>query len=255
MLIPQARLWPLTVAQYDLIGSLGIIHEDEPVELLEGLLVRKGEYFPEYRDLHFTRQGDGSWLIPIEKLYPLSVEQYHQLADAGILKDGDPVELLEGRLFRKMTKNRRHSFVTQELLELLRSQLPAGWFLETQEPIVLPSGEPEPDLTLLRGTRQQFRAQKPSAADVHLVVEVSDSTLPDDKKLKLPTYAAASIAHYWIVNLIDNRIEWYADPTGGIESNATYRQRVDYPLGSTLVFPLDGKELRVVVDDQLIPTE
>jgi hypothetical protein len=183
------------------------------------------------------------------------VEQYHQMAEVGILKDGDPVELLEGRLFRKITKNRRHSYVTQELLELLRGQLPQGWFLETQEPIVLASGEPEPDLTLLRGTRQQFRARKPSASDVHLVVEVSESTLSEDLNTKRRSYAAASIAHYWIVNLIDNRIEWYAEPSGGVPESASYRQQVNYPLGSTLVFPLDGNELRVVVDEKLIPAE
>ena len=254
-LIPQNRLWPITVEQYHQIAEHGIIHEDEPVELLEGLLFRKGEYFPQHRNIHSVKDSDGKWLIPIEKIYPLSVEQYHRMAEVGILKDGDPVELLEGRLIKKMTKNRRHSHATSQLRRQLEKQLTGNMFLDSQEPVELSGSEPEPDLIIVRGDIQRFSQTKPAALDVPLLIEVSDSTLAYDQNGKLRLYAAGLIAHYWIVNLIDNRIEWYSEPSGGVPETASYRQHANYPLGSTLVFPLDGVELRVVVDEKLIPLE
>ncbi len=193
--------------------------------------------------------------LPLESLWAMSVEQYHLVAKMGILKDGDPVELLEGRLVLKMKKSRKHSFANQQLRRFIQSLVPAGREVGCQDPITLSTSEPEPDLSIFRDYDDNKCQNHPVPAEVALVVEVADASLLLDQGWKLCIYAAARIPHYWIVNLIDNRIEWYADPTGGIEANATYRQRVDYPLGSTLVFPLDGKELCVMVDDKLIPTE
>ncbi len=91
--------------------------------------------------------------------------------------------------------------------------------------------------------------------DVALLIEVSDSTLVYDQNGKLRIYAAGLVAHYWIVNLVDDRVEWYSDPSGGTPETATYRKCDYFPLGRILVFPLDGNELRVVVDEKLIPIE
>lgn len=136
---------------------------------------------------------------------------------------------------------------------MLEAQLFEPYLLNCQDPVTLQRSEPEPDLSIFREYDETPGRRHPEPMDIILIVEVSDTTLAQDQGEKLRSYAAASIAHYWIVNLIDNRIEWYADPAGEIEETATYRQRADFPLGSTLVFPLDGKELRVVVDEKLIP--
>ena len=252
--ISSAMLWPLSVEQYHRIGDLGIIHEDEPVELLDGLLIRKLDYFPEFAPLPMTWQKDGSKIIPLEWIYPLSVEQYHQMADAGILKDGDPVELLEGRLIKKMTKNQRHVNSFRYLRRKLELFLNEPFSLNTQDPITLRASEPEPDLTIFRETPVSPIERHPTPNDIALVIEVSDTTLSEDQGKKLSLYADARIPHYWIVNLIDNRVEWYTDPAGELPT-AMYRQRADFALGTTLVFPLDGQELRVVVDEKLIPGE
>jgi Uma2 family endonuclease len=49
-------------------------------------------------DILSSKRGLG---ISIEDLYRLTVEQYHAIADAGILDEDDPVELLEGWLVCK----------------------------------------------------------------------------------------------------------------------------------------------------------
>lgn len=52
--------------------------------------------------------------------------------------------------------------------------------------------EPGPDVVLLRADRDLSKV--PESEDVLLLVEVADSTLRMDKKVKLPRYAAAGIS-------------------------------------------------------------
>src|SRR5262245_8728939 len=94
--------------------------------------------------------------LPPELIWPLSVERYHQMIDAGILTPDDPVELLEGCLVRKMPKHPLHSFITQELNDWFKRVLPAGYFSNAQEPVTLATSEPEPDNSVIRGNRRMF---------------------------------------------------------------------------------------------------
>jgi Uma2 family endonuclease len=59
----------------------------------------------------------------------------------------------------------------------------------------------------------------PAPADIILVIEVADSTLNFDRNTKAPLYAAAGISEYWIVNLVDDRLEIYSQPEGAIYTN------------------------------------
>src|ERR1051326_582564 len=83
--------------------------------------------------------------IPDVPIYRLTVAQYHAMARAGILDEDAPVELLEGWLVQKMTKHRPHTLATLLIRRCLERLLPAGWYLDSQEPIACPESEPEPD--------------------------------------------------------------------------------------------------------------
>ena len=72
---------------------------------------------------------------PVGRLYHLSVEQYHQMADAGILTPEDRVELLRGLLVKQMTKHPPHTLATQLTREVIERHLPRGWFVNVQEPV------------------------------------------------------------------------------------------------------------------------
>jgi len=64
------------------------------------------------------------------------------------------------------------------------------------------------------------------------VIEVSDNTLDLDREIKAPLYAEANIPEYWIVNLIDDRLEIYRRPTAqGYESvqTLTAGERIEIP--------------------------
>src|SRR5438132_1307614 len=103
------------------------------------------------------------------------------MIDAGILTEDDPVELLDGCLVRKMPRHPLRSFFTSEVREWLDGVLPAGYFTNAQDPVTLPTSEPEPDISVIRGQRRMFVKWHPHAADAALFVEVSDSTLANDR--------------------------------------------------------------------------
>ncbi len=72
--------------------------------------------------------------------------------------------------------------------------------------------EPEPDIAIIRGSDADYRGRLPTAADVALLVEVSESTLRQDRGQKRTAYARAGIPVYWIVNLVDRQVEVYTRP-------------------------------------------
>jgi Uma2 family endonuclease len=92
----------------------------------------------------------------------------------------------------------------------------------------------------------------PAPQDTGLVVEVSDSTLQDDRTLKARLYARSAIPVYWIINLIAGQVEVYTDPTGPDPSPA-YRQRQDYSAADAVPLVLDGVEVARIPVRDLLP--
>ena len=145
--------------------------------------------------------------VPTDLIWRLSVNQYHQMVCAGILTEEDPVELLAGWLVPKMPKNPPHRVATRLLRQALERVVPAGWYVDSQEPITTADSEPEPDVVVVRGETRQYLDRHPGPQDVALIIEVADTTLQRDRVLKQRIYAAAGIPVYWIVNLLDNQLE------------------------------------------------
>jgi hypothetical protein len=190
--------------------------------------------------------------IPTLPIYRLSVAQYHAMAAAGILAEGDPVELLEGWLVRKMTKHPPHTLSTFLVRRSLERLLPGGWYVNSQEPITTAESEPEPDLFVARGDPREYAERHPGPAEVSMVIEVADSSLGYDRAMKKRIYARAGIAIYWIVNLIDRQIECYSDPSGPVDA-PDYRQRREYGIGETIPVMLDGEEVGSLPVQDLLP--
>src|SRR5262249_35647718 len=141
--------------------------------------------------------------VPDVPIYRLSIEQYHAMAELGILTENDPVELLEGWLVLKMTKHRPHSRCTHRTRRALERLLPAGWYVDSQEPITTIDSEPEPDVAVIRGELDDYPDRQPGSTDVALVIEVADTSLRTDRGAKKRVYAHAGIPVYWIANLVE----------------------------------------------------
>ena len=92
--------------------------------------------------------------VPTEPIWRLSVDKYHAMIEAGIILADDPVELLDGWLVLKMTKNPPHSLAMGLIRQALERLIPAGWYVESQDAITLEDSEPEPDVFLVRGDRR-----------------------------------------------------------------------------------------------------
>ena len=186
-----------------------------------------------------------------ESHWRLSVEQYHDMARHGILLDGDPVELLEGLLVKKMTISPSHRRATRRVRLALERVVPTGCYVDAPSPITLQRSEPEPDVVVVRGAEGDYPDRHPGPQDLLLLVEVSDSSLRRDQGFKKVIYAKAAIPVYWIVNLIDRRVEVYSDPTGAVEQ-PDYRFHRDFDEADHVPVMIEGGEVaKIPVRDVL----
>ena len=184
--------------------------------------------------------------------YRFSLDQYHRMAELGILEENNQVEFLEGILVNKMTKNRAHSLATRRLRILLEGIIPAGFYVDSQEPTSTVDSEPEPDAMVIRGRPEDYQLHQPEAAQVPLIAEVADSSLQHDRGWKKRIYARAGIPVYWIVNLVQRQIEVYTQPSGETE-NPDYVQCQVFNPSQDLAAVLDGKEVGRIAVKNVLP--
>lgn len=181
-----------------------------------------------------------------------SVASYQCMVASGALTSEDKVELLENYVVLKMPHNPPHDSTIQRMLRPLLKALPGGWDLRVQSAITLSDSEPEPDFAIVRGSSEDYEGRHPLAADVGLVIEVADTSLPRDQHDKARIYANAGIPIYWIVNLVDRRIEVYSQPSGA-DAAAEYTVKQFYTSRDTVSVVLDGSEMAHITVAELLP--
>ena len=151
---------------------------------------------------------------------PLTTNDYHRMIETGIIHEGEHIELISGQIFNMAAKGTRHTVANTELMSELLLLLGRKAKIRCQDPITLPNNsEPEPDILIARLRSDNYINSHPAPADIILVIEVADSTLSFDRNTKAPLYAAAGISEYWIVNLVENRLEIYSQPEGSLYTN------------------------------------
>ena len=177
-------------------------------------------------------------------------EEYNRLGELGWFR-GQRTELMEGEIMVLSPQGPSHSNVTDLVAEVLRA---SGWphvWARMQLPIDFgPYSEPEPDVSVVVGTRADYRDAHPTFA--LLIVEVSDSTLAYDRGRKASLYAMRGIADYWIVNLQDMQLEVRRDPRPDPSQPFGYGYASLTVLRSDgLASPLAAPEVSISVDDLL----
>src|SRR5215510_1685519 len=151
----------------------------------------------------------------------------------GTFTEGDPIELLEGYLVQKVSRNEPHETSLRRMTNRMGKWLPVGWCSQIQGAIDLPDSQPEPDGAILQGVDSDHDGTIPKPNVIGIVIEVSDSSLYTDRSDKGRIYARAGIPVYWIVNVADKQVEVYTDPDTAAEPPA-YRMRTDYKPGDNL---------------------
>ena len=143
-----------------------------------------------------------------------SVEEYHRMVRAGILKDDDRVELIAGEIIEMTPIGPRHATCVDRLTRRLVGLLADLAVVRVQGPIRLgPDSEPQPDIALLRPPVTRYEDHHPEPAEVLLVIEVAETSVEDDRARKIPLYARAGIQEAWLVNLPAQTIEVHRGPT------------------------------------------
>jgi len=145
-----------------------------------------------------------------------TIEEYHRMAEAGILHEDDRVELIEGEIVHMTPIGRHHAACVAELNRLLLSAVGPRAVLWPQNPMTLPDEtEPQPDIVLLRPRADRYLEDDARPRDVLLLVEVADTSQRYDRNVKLPLYARSGVPEVWIVDLPGETIEVYRRPTAG----------------------------------------
>jgi Uma2 family endonuclease len=146
----------------------------------------------------------------------LDVRAYYRMAEAGILAPNDRVELIDGEIFDMVPIGSGHAAKTDRLTRLFARAATDGLaHLSVQRPLRLdPWNEPEPDVMLLKTRADDYQDRHPGAADVLLLVEVSQSSLSHDRGTKVPLYAKFGVPEVWIIDLNGAAIEVYRKPEG-----------------------------------------
>jgi Uma2 family endonuclease len=185
--------------------------------------------------------------LPVHRF---TVDEYHKLGELGILTENDRVELIHGWIVAKMTLNPPHAYAVTALMGQLVA-LGASAIVRVQQPITTTDSEPEPDVVFATGTNTDYKKRHPAPSECALVAEVADSSLHEDQTTKLELYAGVKIAVYWIVNLVDRRVEVYTQPKGG--KNPTYKRRTDYGPDDAVPVVIGGKRVGTIAVKDLLP--
>jgi Uma2 family endonuclease len=148
--------------------------------------------------------------------HKLDVQDFYRMADAGVFGTDSRIELIDGDLIDMAPIGQGHEAAVGGLNEALVLACAGRAIVWPQNSLRLNRlNVPQPDFTVLR-RRVDFYAggDRPGPADVLLLVEVADSALTFDRTVKLPLYARAGIAEYWIVDLTRRVLEAYRRPVG-----------------------------------------
>ena len=171
---------------------------------------------------------------PVKRLF--TVSEYHSLTEAGILTEDDRVELIEGEIFQMAPIGNRHAGCVNRLNHLLSLGLGDRALVSVQNPIVLDDhSEMEPDLSVLHPRADYYSSSRPTPEDTFVVIEVAVSSARFDRFKKIPVYARNGVPEVWLVDLTNDRIEVYREPSG-----MSYRNVHRFEAGdriSPLAFP------------------
>ncbi|HFA51348.1 MAG TPA: Uma2 family endonuclease [Bacteroidetes bacterium] len=173
-----------------------------------------------------------------------TVDEYYKMADVGIIKPTDRVELIKGEIIKMSPIRSLHSSVVDDLHGIFVSALKREFITKSQNPIHINRfSEPEPDVFVVKYRKDKSRRRHPRPDEVLLLIEVADTSLRYDREIKKPLYAEAYIQEYWIVNLIDQQIEIFRNPQDG-----EYQEKYIILLGEiagcdSIGFALDTSEI------------
>jgi Uma2 family endonuclease len=183
---------------------------------------------------------------PLVRVWRFTVDDYHRMAEAGILGEDDRVELIEGQVVPMSPIGGPHVGCVNRLNRLLVTRAGPRAVVSVQNPVRLDRhSEPQPDLAVLRPKADDYASGVPLAADVIVLIEVCDSSVRYDREVKVPLYAKAGVAEVWLVDLGARELRVHRRPSASGYSDVTTRR------SGEVVSPLALADVTLTVDEVL----
>ena len=143
----------------------------------------------------------------------ISIDDYHRMAADGLFAEDDRVELIDGEIVEMTAIGNPHASGVRRLADHLSTSLGRGVLVDVQNPLLLGDwSEPQPDLTVLPRRDDYYLSAAPTALDALLVVEIADSSVAYDRKVKSHLYARHEIREFWLLDLPGKVLEIYRRP-------------------------------------------
>jgi Uma2 family endonuclease len=153
--------------------------------------------------------------VQIQRHY-FSVEDYYRMADAGVFPPNARIELIDGEVIEMSPIGNRHAGSVNRLGTLLGRETGDFAIVAVQNPVRLNDfSEPQPDIALLRPRDDFYSSAHPAPEDVLLIIEIADTTVEYDRRVKMPLYARAGIPEAWLIVLPRDIVEVYSQPVNG----------------------------------------
>ena len=154
--------------------------------------------------------------------HKLTVDDYHRMAEAGILGEDDRVELIDGEIIDMAPIGSGHGSSVMRRTQAIVLAALGRATVSVQNSVRLDrASEPQPDFAILRPRADFYASALPGPADVLLLIEVADSSLRFDRVVKLPLYARAGIPEVWIVDLQRSVLTAHRAPVAGHYTEVT----------------------------------
>ena len=229
----EVTRYKFTVDQYHQMAEVGILPWEGKEELIDGVVwdrspLVRNRCHPALKGgvTRFLNEAAGIDEDFDSHIHKYTAEEYHVMGETGILNKNDRVELLDGEIVLMPPIGSSHQESVDEFTELFVTRFSGVARVRVQGPVRLgETGEPEPDVMLLRRRPDSYRSAHRGPGDVLLAVEVSDTTLRYDRNTKVPYYALHGIPEVWLVNLPEDIIEVYREPSGGAYSQVRQARR------------------------------
>ncbi|MCC6765109.1 MAG: Uma2 family endonuclease [Deltaproteobacteria bacterium] len=143
-----------------------------------------------------------------------TIDEYHRMGDAGIFDEDSRVELIEGDVLHMCPIGMRHIGGVNRLNALFSRRLGARVVVSVQNPVVLDDySEPQPDLTLLAVRADFYSTVYARPSDVLLAIEVADSSVSYDRRIKSNLYARKHVRELWLIDIPGKALEVYRRPS------------------------------------------
>lgn len=178
---------------------------------------------------------------PIRKRF--TTAEYHAMAESGILAPDDRVELIEGEIWQMSPIGSRHASTVTRSARFFTLRLDGRAVVSSQNPLLLGDlSEPEPDVAILHFREDDYAQNHPDQGDVFLLLEVADSSLDYDRRIKMKLYSRYGIPEAWLADLDQSVLEVHRDP-----SPQGYQEVLRLHRGDR-VAPLAFPDLEIEVD-------